>query len=273
MSGLAMSVGRVIGTEDSTPLQFWVAVEEGAYLQLDDVVALERALPDGRRVRIFGVVTQVRARHEGARFDSDVFLIAEGVLPAQVSQAAQVLTTRFEPEVFVPPLPGEVVRKATGAERDQALYFDGMQQRLPAGLSRDGEPFYVNLEFLNGTRGAHVNISGISGVATKTTYACFLLYGVFHSGVLGAEALNTKAIIYNVKGEDLLFLDHENARLDDKQRARYGLVPTSWCWTSPPPPSTRRPRCAPSRISPSGAASAPSSSSPTVSPPCGGRTQ
>ena len=46
-----MSVGRVIGTEDSTPLQFWVAVEDGAYLQLDDVVSLERALPDGRTVR------------------------------------------------------------------------------------------------------------------------------------------------------------------------------------------------------------------------------
>ena len=93
-----MSVGRVIGTEDSTPLQFWVAVEEGSYLQLDDVVALERRLPDGRQVRIFGVVTQVRARHEGARFDSDVFLIAEGVLPAQLSQAALVMATRFEPE-------------------------------------------------------------------------------------------------------------------------------------------------------------------------------
>ena len=36
----------------------------------------------GGRVRISGVVSQVRARHEGARFDSDVFLIADGVLPA-----------------------------------------------------------------------------------------------------------------------------------------------------------------------------------------------
>ena len=46
-----------------------------------------------------------------------------------------------------------------------------MRSRLPAGLSRDDEPFYLNLEFLDGTRGAHVNISGVSGVATKTTYA------------------------------------------------------------------------------------------------------
>jgi len=215
-------VGRVLGTEDSTPLEFWVGVQPGSYLQLDDVVALERVLPDGATVAMFGLVTQVRARHEGARFDSDVFLIAEGVLPAEISEAALVQATRFEPEIFVPPSPGDPVRRAVGAERDTALFFDAMKRRLPAGLSRDDEPLYINLEFLDGTRGAHVNISGISGVATKTTYATFLLYSVFTSGVLGAEAVNTKALIFNVKGEDLLFLDHPNVDLEEDQAARYG---------------------------------------------------
>jgi hypothetical protein len=220
----ATPVGRVIGTEDATPLEFWVGLGEGQFLQLDDVVALERTPPGRGPVRIFGVVSQVRARHEGARFDSDVFLIADGLLPAEVCEAAQVMATRFEPEVFVPPLPGCPVRRAVGTERDTALYFDGMRQRLPAGLSRDDEPLYINLEFLDGTRGAHVNISGVSGVATKTTYATFLLYSLFTSGVLGADALNTKALIFNVKGEDLLFLDHPNASLDDEQRARYACL-------------------------------------------------
>jgi uncharacterized protein len=221
-------VGRVLGTEDATPLDFWVGVGEGAFLQLDDVVALERTLPGGDQVRIYGVVSQVRARHEGARFDSDVFLIEDGVLPAEISEAAQVAATRFEPEVFVPPLPGEPVRKASGDLRNEALFFDTMRRKLPAGLSRDDEPFYVNLEFLDGTRGAHVNISGISGVATKTTYATFLLYSLFHSGVLGAEAVNTKALVFNVKGEDLLFLDHPNVELSPDDAARYdalGLAP------------------------------------------------
>lgn len=222
--GTSPVVGRVIGTEPATPLEFWVGVAEGAYLQLDDVVVVERALPDGQHVRLAGVVSQVRARHEGARMDSDVFLVADGVLPAQVSEAALVLATRFEPEVFVPPLPGAEVRKATGAEREEALLFSEMRSRLPAGLSRDDEPFYLNLEFLDGTRGAHVNISGVSGVATKTTYATFLLYSLFHSGVLGAEAANTKALIFNVKGEDLLFLDHANTELGDDQPARYARL-------------------------------------------------
>ena len=224
MSG-SIPVGRVIGTDPATPLEFWVAVSEGCFLQLDDVVVVERTLP-GRKdpIRIYGMVSDLRARHEGARFDSDVFLIEEGVLPAQVTEAAKVLATRFEPEVFVPPMPGAVVCKAVGEARDQALFFDGMERKVPVGLSRDGEVVYANVEFMDGTRGAHVNISGVSGVATKTSYAIFLLHSLFTSGQLGAGTHNTKALIFNVKGEDLLFLDRENRKLDGGQRARYALV-------------------------------------------------
>lgn len=222
-------VGRVIGTDDATPLAFWVALAEGQYLQLDDVVVCERAVPGlDEPVRVCGVVTQVRARHEGARFDSDVFLVADGVLPAETVEAAEVVTTRVEPEVFVPPLPGAAAFRAAGSARNQALFFDRMDKKLPVGLGRDGQALYANLEFVDGTRGAHVNISGISGVATKTTYATFLLYSLFNSGVLAEEAVNTHALIFNVKGEDLLFLDHDNTHLDDAHRDRYrtlGLVP------------------------------------------------
>jgi DNA helicase HerA-like ATPase len=223
-AGDPAAVGRVLGTEDATPLGFWFALAPGCAVQLDDVVLCDRVLPDGTALTLSGVVTQVRARHEGARFDSDVFLIEDGVLPAQVAEAAQVMTTRAEPEVYVPPLPGSVVRRAGGKERDQALYFDQMAVRLPIGLGRDGQPLFANLEFLDGTRGAHVNISGISGVATKTTYATFLLYSLFTSGVLGAEAVNTKALIFNVKGEDLLFLDHLNRRLPQQARDGYDAL-------------------------------------------------
>src|SRR5207247_10762656 len=124
-----------------------------------------------------------------------------------------------EPEVFVPPLPGSVVRLAQGKERDHALYFDQMDLKLPIGLGRDGEALFANLDFLDGTRGAHVNISGISGVATKTTYATFLLHGLFTGGTLQGRA--SYGIIFNVKGEDLLFLDQPNAGLRDEVRAEY----------------------------------------------------
>ena len=77
------------------------------------------------------------------------------------------------------------------------------------------------MEFLDGTRGAHVSISGISGVATKTSFALFLLHSIFRSGALGARAVNAKALVFSVKGEDLLFLDQPNVRLDDDLRSAY----------------------------------------------------
>jgi hypothetical protein len=224
MPGVAGQIGRVAGTEDSTPLQFSIAVEDGSFLQLDDVVVTARDLPGVGPVLTSGVVTQVRARHEGASFGSDVFLISDGVLPAKVQEIAEVSTTRVEPEMYVPPRPGEIVRRATGAERDQALYFDQMTSMVPVGLGRDGAPIYVNLEFLDGTRGAHVSISGISGVATKTSFALFLLHSIFRSGALGARTVNAKALIFSVKGEDLLFLDQPNVRLDDDLRASYARL-------------------------------------------------
>ncbi|HEX6499766.1 MAG TPA: ATP-binding protein [Micromonosporaceae bacterium] len=226
MSGSASGepVGRVLGTLDATPLQFWVAVSPGAYLQLDDVVVTRREVPGRDPVVVAGVVTQVRARHEGAQFDSDVFAIADGTLPAQVQEAAEITTTRVDPEVYVPPTPGAAVHRAEGDERASALYFDRMERRLPIGTGRDGEPLFLNADFLDGTRGAHVSISGISGVATKTSFATFLLFSLFRSGVLGAEAANTKALIFNVKGEDLLFLDHPNTKLEQETREAYGKL-------------------------------------------------
>lgn len=214
-------VGLVAGTSDSTPLKFHVAIAQGAYLQLDDVVSVARALPGRGAVRSSGVVTQVTARHEGASFGSDVFLISDGVLPAQTQELAEITATRVEPEVYVPPLPGAAARRVSGAERDRALYFDAMKHRLVVGMGRDGEPIYVNLEFLDGTRGAHVSISGISGVATKTSFALFMLHSLFSSDVLGSRRTNAKALIFAVKGEDLLFLDKENIRLDDDLRNEY----------------------------------------------------
>jgi len=186
----------------------------------------QRALPDQEPVTIAGVVTAVRARHEGALFDSDVFAIADGTLPAQVQEAAEITTTRVDPEVYVPPSPGAVVYRAEGETRAGALYFDRMERKVPMGVGRDGAPVFINADFLDGSRGAHVSISGISGVATKTSFAMFLLFSVFRSGVLGGAGAtaNTRALIFNVKGEDLLFLDHPNTRLDEKTTAAYGRL-------------------------------------------------
>jgi len=219
------AVGLVVGTVPATPLQFSVGLAPGQYLQLDDVVVARRELPGQPPIQISGVVTNVEAVHEGARFASDVFLIEQGVLPAEVCEIAEVAVTRVEPEVYVPPLPGAAVSRATGDEREAALYFDEMgNQRVPVGFGRDGYPVYINFEFVDGTRGAHVSISGVSGIATKTSFALFLLHSITNCGVLAGEAHNTKALIFSVKGEDLLFLDYANSRLNAAQREKYSAL-------------------------------------------------
>jgi hypothetical protein len=217
-------VGRVIGTEDAHPLEFWVGVGEGSYLQLDDIVAVDAQVPGRGDITLYGVVDIVRSRYEGAKFDTDVF--RTDVLPVGIATAAHVSVTRIEPEIFVPPQPGQVARRAVDAERETALYFDQMKNRFAAGLSREGDVIWGNLEFLDGTRGAHVNVSGISGVATKTSCAMFLLYSLFHSDALGTNRHNARAVIFNVKGEDLMFADKPNNRIspdDEKKYEQLGL--------------------------------------------------
>jgi len=222
VAGEPDALGLVVGTVPATPLKFCVGLAPGQYAQLDDVVVTHRPLPGREAVRIAGVVTNIEAVHEGARFASDVFLIDSGALPAEVCEVAEVAVTRVEPELYVPPLPGATVSRAVGAERDAALYFDEMgSSRVPVGFGRDGQPVFVNFEFIDGTRGAHVSISGISGIATKTSFAMFLLHSITNCGVLAGEAHNTKALVFSVKGEDLLFLDYANSRLTPAQAARY----------------------------------------------------
>jgi uncharacterized protein len=207
VSKSSVEVGLVQGAEDASPLEFWVAVSPDSYLQLDDAVIVDSEVPGRGTVRMSGIVQDVRSRHEGTSLSSDAFLVADQVLPAQTAVDAKVVITRFEPEIFVPPMPGLIASRAHGQDRDRALGFASIERRLPAGLSRDGEPMWLDLDFLDGKKGAHLNISGISGVATKTSYALFLLYALFHSDALGASAQNAKALIFNVKGEDLLWID------------------------------------------------------------------
>ncbi len=213
-------VGIVLGTRDAAPLEFWVGVNDGQMLQLDDIVVMKTKKPltgSSDFINFYGVVDSVRKLHEGVQFDSDTKLALEGTIPVNVSYAAHVIVTRVDPEEFIPPHPGDEVYHALGVDLEMALYRDRMETTLPAGVLRNGQPAMLNFAFLNGENGAHVNISGVSGVATKTSYALFLLYSLFNSEALGLERANSKALIFNVKGQDLMFLDQVNSRFGEKE--------------------------------------------------------
>jgi DNA helicase HerA-like ATPase len=82
---------------------------------------------------------------------------------------------------------------------------------------------------MSGERGGHVSISGVSGVATKTSYALFLLYQLLETphgaALLGPARAQTHALVFNVKGEDLLHLDRRNLGYDaERQGARWAAL-------------------------------------------------
>ncbi|MDY6991317.1 MAG: ATP-binding protein [Pseudomonadota bacterium] len=207
-------IGFVLGTQEATPLAFWVAVLPGQVLRLDDVIEVCTQRPDNQSIiHFYGIVDHVRTLYEGTQYDTDTFLVKDGHLPVNVSYAAHIQVTRIEPEEYLPPQPGDQVYLALDHALKRALHFDGMEQYIPAGIMRNRNAAFFNFEFINGEKGAHINISGVSGVATKTSYALFLLHGILNAPALGAYRANTKALIFNVKGEDLFFLDKANARL------------------------------------------------------------
>ncbi|MDQ4149043.1 MAG: ATP-binding protein [Actinomycetota bacterium] len=243
-------VGRVLGVDPATSSEFRVVIDSDNYLQLDDLVEVRTQVPKAGEVHLYGLVTEVSARYEGARFESDMFLIAEeGSLPAELARSASVQTVRVDPEVWVAPDPGEPVYRVAGRARDKALYADEMQRRLPVGFARDGEPIWVDLDFFDGRKGGHISISGVSGVATKTSFAlAFMRSLAAHPEIMGAAAGNLRVLVFNVKQEDLLWLDKPNRNLDEQAQAdwsRLGIpaepFPSVSFWAPPGPGGERVP--------------------------------
>jgi DNA helicase HerA-like ATPase len=235
-------VGRVLGSEHASTSAFRVVLDDDDFLQLDDLVVVRTQVPKAGEVRTYGVVTEAEAVYEGASFESDTHRIAElGTMPAAKVRTARVAVTRVDPEVWVSPDPGEPVERAVGEERRKALYVDEMGRPLPVGIGRDEQPVHVDLDFFDGRKGGHMSISGISGVATKTSFALFFLRMLTSSpDIVGEGAANLRVLVFNVKGEDLLWLDTPNRLFDDEAAAGWaalGVEPApfpSVCFWAPP---------------------------------------
>ncbi|MBK5227199.1 MAG: ATP-binding protein [Actinobacteria bacterium] len=225
---LAGPVGLVLGSEATSTQEFRVVLHEHDYLQLDDLVVVRTLVPKIGEVTTYGIVVETAAKYEGTSFESDTFRVAvEGTLPAEKSRTAAVQVIRVMPEMWIAPDSGQPVYRATGEERERALYVDEMgdssgARALPVGLTRDDEPVWADVDFFDGTKGAHMSISGVSGVATKTSYALFFLRCLTsHPEILGKSAKNLRTLIFNVKGEDLMFLDKPNLRFSDDHAAKW----------------------------------------------------
>ena len=218
-----MRIGLVDGSVDSNSRTFHVVLDADTVIQLDELVAVSTDLPDGRVVTHYGIVTELLSRFEGAELPSDTGRVIDRTLPAELVRRAEVRVLRVVPELFLAPHAGAVAARAAGQHRAVALFEDEMTRgKLPLGLDLGGAPVCADMRFVDGRSGGHVSISGISGVATKTSYALFLLYQLLETEggmeLLGGRANreNVRALVFNTKGEDLLHLDRPNREFADK---------------------------------------------------------
>ena len=233
----SVPIGRVVATElkPSTPHQFyfWTARESPV-----GIGAIVRVEGEGRVVH--GVVTDgfayadlMTPLHDVIGADGDP---AAGVdAPSQRAEIRLYLAAvlRQAPEDPLQPVPLGQVFLATDADVVHALRMDAfMTSERPTGVpigvyNAAGleSPVHLDADFLLGPEAAHLNITGVSGLATKTSAIEFLLASIFqtfpaHKGSVGA-------VCFNVKGPDLCFLDQPGAISDDDRRlyARLGLAP------------------------------------------------
>jgi hypothetical protein len=167
-------VGIVVKT--ASPLSFDVLLDESSFVQLDDVLVCKSVVKrynENIEVKFYGVVIELIKYLEGVDILYQEIKAKEGVLPVHPVYLAKINVNRIEPQYYLPPKPGDEVFKAFGEDRDEGLFFDAMETKIPAGLSQDGLPVYINYNFINGKDGAHISISGMSGVATKLLTLCF----------------------------------------------------------------------------------------------------
>ena len=119
--------------------------------------------------------------------------------------------------VYTPVHSGAKVCRASVEEITTALGLGDVKNPLVCGAvkmyadtaSEISLSVPLNAKFLLGPEGAHLNISGISGLAAKTSYAMFLMKAA-QERYMKEEEESVAYVIFNVKGKDLLAIHEEN---------------------------------------------------------------
>ena len=236
-------LGRVVATErrPNTPheFHFWTALDSpvgiGTIVRVDGRDAVNGKIP-----QVYGVVTEgfswtdlASPLHDVMGFDGS----PDGESLSQTQRAEIRLYTaavlRHVPEEPLQPVPMGTVFLADESDVAIALRMDGYLKAgartgIPIGVYRAGgtdAPIYLDADFLIGPEAAHLNISGVSGLATKTSAVEWLLQSIFTH--FPAQKGSVAAVCFNVKGPDLCYLD-QPGEIDENDRALYekcGVAP------------------------------------------------
>ena len=132
--------------------------------------------------------------------------------------------------IYIPLQSNAKVMLATAEEINYALGLNDIRNPLVCGYLEMYEgtkgcekvtlPVNLNSKFIIGPEGAHLNISGISGLASKTSYAMFLLKAIQDSYMKkdpkDEDEDSVAFVLFNVKGNDLLAIDQINDFADER---------------------------------------------------------
>lgn len=231
-----VKLGKVSATEKnpSTIDDFYFWTKAGVVLNPFDIVKVSHI--NGSTT--YGAIESIShvtdsANHLSSYISSDFGELSEnsdGNTDRLAFNYVHVKVVGNDKGIYTPVLHGNVVTTCLPEDILKAYGLDKVKNPLPCGyLEMYGEqvPVNINADFIVGPDGAHLNISGISGLACKTSYCMFLLNAMqqkYSKEDLSAERNKTVAyVIFNVKGQDLLAIDRE-AVLSDVEKAKYKLL-------------------------------------------------
>lgn len=220
-------IGKVLATEKnpSTMEEFYFWTKPELILNPFDVVKVNHV----SKSITYGVIEEISHITDTANFLSDYISNDFGDVDARpithrigMNYVKARIIGNSE-NVYIPVLNGEGVYIAEASEVEAALGLSSIKHPVPCGYlemyqGADEEErvrLTVNVDshYLIGPEGAHLNISGISGLAAKTSYAMFLMKGIQDKCLNAAETdedEDVAFVIFNVKGKDLLAIDEPN---------------------------------------------------------------
>ena len=230
-------LGRIVATErrPNTPheFHFWTALDSpvgiGTIVRVEAAHAVNGVLP-----RTYGVVTEgfsytdlETPLHDVLGYDGSPDSATAAPTRRTEVRLYSAAVLRHMPEEPLQPVGTGTVHLASDEDVAVALRMDGYLKAgestgIPVGLYRAGatsSPVYLDADFLLGPEAAHLNISGVSGLATKTSAVEWLLASIFAH--FPEKKGKVAAVCFNVKGPDLCFLDQPAAKLEDADRALY----------------------------------------------------
>ena len=224
---MSQAIGKVLALEKvpSTIDNFYFWTASDMVLRPFDVVKVDHL----RGSTTFGVVEEISHITDSSSFLSDYISSDFGDVEVEQNTIrvgmnyVKAKVVRNDKDILIPVHSGAKVYLSSKDEVEYALGLKGIQNPLVCGYlemydidARIELPVKLNADFLIGPEGAHLNISGISGLAAKTSYAMFLLKAIQDRSVDNEESIAT--VVFNVKGRDLLAIDELDDFEGDAQR-------------------------------------------------------